>query len=110
MSPATNPSPAWSPRMPFTDAGRRLLAVLVLGCSALSPVLAQQSREELARDLPSSTLTGADVAATSAALSPAPGFANARIAENPAAAGATAVGERTCIACHQLESEHFTHT
>ena len=96
--------------MPFTDAGRRLLAVLVLGCSALSPVLAQQSREELARDLPSSTLTGADVAATSAALSPAPGFANARIAENPAAAGATAVGERTCIACHQLESEHFTHT
>src|SRR5216683_5017644 len=40
----------------------------------------------------------------------APGFAKARVATNPAAPQATAVGERTCIACHQLEADHFTHT
>jgi hypothetical protein len=43
-------------------------------------------------------------------LLPAPGFAKARVATNPAAPQATPVGERTCIACHQLEADHFTHT
>ncbi|MEO7755651.1 MAG: cytochrome c3 family protein, partial [Dokdonella sp.] len=73
-------------------------------------VLAQQTKEALGRTLPSSNLTGDDVRATSSALTAAPGFAKATVAHNPNAADATPVGERTCIACHQLESEHFTHT
>jgi hypothetical protein len=40
---------------------------------------------------------------------PAPGFANAT-ADNPLAPDARAVGEKTCIACHRLEADHFTHT
>ncbi len=41
---------------------------------------------------------------------PAPGFAHATVASNPLAPNARAVGERTCIACHKLEADHFTHT
>ncbi len=40
----------------------------------------------------------------------APGFAKAKVATNPAVPNAAPVGERTCIACHRLEAEHFTHT
>jgi DmsE family decaheme c-type cytochrome len=40
----------------------------------------------------------------------APGFAKATVAINPAALQATPIGERTCIACHRLEANHFTHT
>lgn len=43
-------------------------------------------------------------------LTVAPGFANARVAPNPQAPDAHAIGEKTCIACHQLEADHFTHT
>jgi cytochrome c551/c552 len=31
-------------------------------------------------------------------------------AANPQAPDARAVGEKTCIACHKLEADHFTHT
>jgi DmsE family decaheme c-type cytochrome len=40
----------------------------------------------------------------------APGFSHAAVAENPQAPDAKSVGERVCIACHQLENEHFSHT
>ena len=39
----------------------------------------------------------------------APGFAHATVAANPQAPDARAVGEKTCIACHKLEADHFTH-
>ncbi|TCO40244.1 DmsE family decaheme c-type cytochrome [Dokdonella fugitiva] len=95
--------------MRSTDAIRRLLA-LVLGCATLVPALAQQSRDELAKSLPPTNLTSDDVQVGASMIGVAPGFANAKVADNPGAPGATAVGERTCIACHRLESEHFTHT
>ncbi|UXI66517.1 DmsE family decaheme c-type cytochrome [Tahibacter amnicola] len=51
------------------------------------------------------------LAAAGAAGGDAPaGFAQARVARNPGAAQAVPIGEKACIACHQLESEHFTHT
>jgi DmsE family decaheme c-type cytochrome len=102
--------------MAWRFALRRLCAtpLLLIFAAALlvAPVFghAQQTREELARDLPSSNLSNDDVHATNTTLLAAPGFAKARVAHNPNAPDATAVGEKTCIACHQLESEHFTHT
>jgi len=91
----------------------RITAILLLGGALFSHgngAHAQQSREQLARGLPSSNLSGTDVQATQASLLAAPGFARARVASNPAAADATAVGEATCTSCHQLEADHFTHT
>jgi len=73
------------------------------------PAAAQQTREELGRNLPASGLSDGDVQAGRSLLA-APGFARARVAANPNAPDATPVGERTCIACHQLEADHFTHT
>ncbi|MBK8123310.1 MAG: DmsE family decaheme c-type cytochrome [Dokdonella sp.] len=67
---------------------------------------AQSAALDLAHFLPAASRAQA----ASAGESPAAGFANARVAVNPAAASATPVGERMCIACHQLESDHFTHT
>jgi predicted CXXCH cytochrome family protein len=40
----------------------------------------------------------------------APGFARATVASNSQAPDARPVGEKTCIACHKLEADHFTHT
>lgn len=71
---------------------------------------AQQTREQLAARLPSSNLSGGEVQATRSQLLAAPGFARARVPHNPGAPDATAVGEATCISCHQLEADHFTHT
>lgn len=85
----------------------RLIALLALGSGV---VHAQQSREDLARSLPSSNLTGDSIASTQRTMLAAPGFARARVAHNPSAPDATEVGERTCVACHQLEADHFTHT
>ena len=67
---------------------------------------AQSAALDLAHFLPAAS----HAQAASVGESPAAGFANARVAVNPAAASATPVGERMCIACHQLESDHFTHT
>lgn len=39
-----------------------------------------------------------------------PGFANAAIADNPAAPEAKATGDKVCTSCHTLETEHFAHT
>ena len=56
---------------------------------ALAPARAQQTREEMARNLPASGLSGDEVKATQANLLAAPGFAKAHVATNPDAPGAT---------------------
>ena len=76
--------------------------------SAAAP--AGQTRDDFARLLPSTNLSSDDANADTQALLSAPGFANAKVADNPNAPDATMVGEKTCIACHQLEADHFTHT
>lgn len=99
------------PSAPHTSAARRasgLLSLIFLILAAV-PAQAAQTREELARALPASDLSGADSAQARRFLA-APGFANARVADNPLAPAAAPVGEKVCISCHQLESEHFTHT
>ncbi|GMV31159.1 MAG: hypothetical protein AMXMBFR59_32840 [Rhodanobacteraceae bacterium] len=83
-------------------------AVLLLAAIA-SPVAAQQTREQLAERLPAD-FSGAQAERGARQFLAAPGFALAHVAGNPRAAGATPVGEKVCVACHQLESEHFTHT
>ena len=67
------------------------------------------SRDEINNSLPPTNFSAAPID-RSALPRPAPGFANAQVAHNPQAPTARAVGERTCIACHQLEADHFTHT
>ncbi|MBL8298322.1 MAG: DmsE family decaheme c-type cytochrome [Rhodanobacteraceae bacterium] len=75
----------------------------------VAPVTAQQTREQLAQRLPAD-FSGAQAERDTRQFLAAPGFAQAQVATNPRAADATPVGERVCVACHQLESEHFTHT
>ena len=56
-------------------------------------------------------LDGSDLGPTrTGRITPAPGFSQAVVAENPQAPGATAVGEKVCVACHRLENEHFSGT
>lgn len=83
-------------------------ALCVVGLTLATTVPAQQSRDDLARMLPSSDL-GGDPGSTATHDAP-PGFAFATIPANPGAPRATAVGESVCTACHQLEDEHFSHT
>ncbi len=97
----------------MTTALRSSLLPLLTAVSlwlASASAQAQQSRDALARTLPSSTLTGEEVQASRTHLLAAPGFARARVAGNPQAPDAHAIGEGSCIACHQLEADHFTHT
>ena len=68
------------------------------------------SSDEAAKSLPSTNLSSDGTVDRSDLPRPAPGFANAHVALNPGAPDARAVGEKTCIACHKLEVEHFTHT
>jgi len=91
-------------------AGTWAGACLLLAALLFAPVHAQQTREDFARSLPASDFTSGHVRDDAKHFLAAPGFANARVAANPPAAGAQPVGEKVCIACHQLESEHFTHT
>ena len=70
----------------------------------------QPSRDDVSKSLPSTNLSADDTVDRSNLPRPAPGFANAQVAVNPQAPGARAVGEKTCIACHRLEADHFTHT
>ncbi|MBO9662970.1 DmsE family decaheme c-type cytochrome [Dokdonella sp.] len=91
---------------------RLVRAVVVCGFWLLfgAAAQAQQTREELSRNLPASGLSNEEVQSTGRTLLAAPGFAKAKVAVNPAFPDATPVGERTCTACHQLEADHFTHT
>jgi hypothetical protein len=78
-------------------------AALYLGATAIG-------RSQPAHDdLPSTNLS-TDSPADHRVPLPAPGFANASVANNPLARDAKAVGEKTCISCHRLEADHFTHT
>jgi DmsE family decaheme c-type cytochrome len=88
-------------------------ATIALGLVLLAPTAtpAQQSREDLARMLPPTNLSGSgEVPFPGPEVSAVPGFADAAIPGNPGAPGATPVGEAVCTACHALENEHFTHT
>lgn len=87
-------------------AGLVLCSSIVTACGWLWPVAAQD-RESAAHSLPASNL-GADHARPVASI--APGFARARVADNPQAPEARMVGQATCVGCHALESTQFTHT
>ncbi|MET0232897.1 MAG: cytochrome c3 family protein, partial [Rhodanobacteraceae bacterium] len=92
-------------------ASGAIVFALALGFLLPATAPAQQTREELASQLPATNLSGDQAHQdVQRLLGAAPGFAKAAVAANPAAPEATPVGERTCITCHQLESEHFTHT
>lgn len=92
---------------------RMYVAALVLAssiataCGWLLPVSAQDHRSTHA--LPSTQL-GDDNAAARSGRQAAPGFAHARVAENPDAPEARMVGQATCTGCHARETEHFAHT
>ncbi len=87
----------------------RLPGFLLLLLFVMGSAVAQQTREELAAGLPDMGLAQSDVARGQGFLG-APGFAGARPARNPLAPEATPVGEATCVSCHALEGQSFTHT
>jgi DmsE family decaheme c-type cytochrome len=72
--------------------------------------LSQESMQHILESLPPTNLSDDKPRAPSNVPPPAPGFANAHVADNPLAPQARPIGEKTCIACHQLEARHFTHT
>ncbi len=80
-----------------------LVCTLALGQS-------QTPAADRANSLPSTNFSADGSVDRSALPRPAPGFANAHVASNPQVPDAKAVGEKTCIACHRLEADHFTHT
>lgn len=88
-------------------AAAMLSAALAFGTFNTSR--AQQQRGDIAQSLPATNLSS-EKQSDPSLPQPAPGFANARVAANPLAPDAKLVGEKTCIACHQLEADHFTHT
>jgi predicted CXXCH cytochrome family protein len=83
------------------------LAIMIL---AWAVAYSQPARKDPNNSLPSTNFSADGSVDRSSLPRPAPGFAHARVATNPQAPDARAVGEKTCIACHQLEAEHFTHT
>jgi DmsE family decaheme c-type cytochrome len=70
----------------------------------------QQNLDQIYQSLPQTDLSSDRLAPIAHLPPPAPGFARAHVADNPLAPDAKPVGEKTCIACHQLEASHFTHT
>src|ERR1700736_2842495 len=83
------------------------LAILVLAWAAAH---SQPAPKDPSKSLPSTNFSADGTVDRSSLPRPAPGFAHARVATNPQAPDAKAVGEKTCIACHKLEADHFTHT
>src|SRR6201986_1463719 len=92
----------WNPLILAVAGAALYLCATAIGRS-------QSAHDELANSLPSTNLSP-DGPAQHRMPPPAPGFANASVANNPLARDARAVGEKTCIACHRLEADHFTHT
>lgn len=88
----------------------RGLALLIVLLVYLPAAGAEQTRDELARRLPATGFSAQQAGRSAGQLLASPGFALALVAVNPLAPAATPVGEKVCVACHQLESEHFTHT
>jgi DmsE family decaheme c-type cytochrome len=70
----------------------------------------QQDLNQIYQSLPPTDLSTDRRRSLAHVPPPALGFATAHVAENPLAVDAKAIGEKTCIACHQLEATHFTHT
>lgn len=88
-------------------AAAAVAALVVAGWQA--PVAAQTSTPDNPHQLPS-THFGIEGAPAGHGFGVPPGFANARVATNPLAPAATAIGEKTCTACHSRESQNFAHT
>jgi DmsE family decaheme c-type cytochrome len=86
-----------------------LVVVGVLSCAALAQSQSRSRPDSVADSLPPTNFADNERADRHLPR-PAPGFANAHVATNPLAPDAHAVGERTCVACHRLEADHFTHT
>ena len=80
-----------------------LLCTLAVGQS-------QAPRDDIGKSLPPTNLSADSAVGRSGLPRPALGFANAHAASNPQVPDAKTVGEKTCIACHKLEADHFTHT
>src|SRR3984893_13842499 len=97
------------------SAGRSsVLVVIALGIVffvyALAMGQSQPSQNDITNSLPSTNLSADGTADRSGLPRPAPGFAHAHVASNPQVPDAKIVGEKTCIAWHKLEADHFTHT
>src|SRR3984893_5506581 len=92
----------------------RVVIAIALGIVFLvcTPAMGQSqpSQNGTANSLPSTNFSADGTVDRSGLMKPAPGFANAHVASNPQVPDAKAVGEKTCIACHKLEADHFTHT
>jgi len=110
--------------MPANERGRMgfwrfglacVTALCPLTVSAAPPQVAvsgqsQQNLDQVYQSLPQTDLSSDRLAPMAPVPPPAPGFARAHVADNPLASDARPIGEKTCIACHQLEASHFTHT
>jgi len=84
------------------------LGLAVIVC-AFAVAQIPQPPDAAAQSLPPTNFSATDVD-RSALPRAAPGFARATVAANPQAPDAKPIGEKTCIACHRLEVDHFTHT
>jgi hypothetical protein len=88
-----------------------LLALRNLSAQESTPGQSQPSMAEISKMLPATgMLSDAPGPSTGRPMPPAPGFATAHVADNPLALDARAIGEKTCLACHRLEADHFSHT
>jgi hypothetical protein len=90
--------------------GSSLCAVLLVCTFTLAVGQSQSPHDEIRSSLPRTNLSADGTVDRSGLPRPALGFANAHVASNPQAPDARAVGEKTCVACHKLEADHFTHT
>src|ERR1700719_1656517 len=70
----------------------------------------QPCQNGIANSLPSTNFSADATAERSGPPRTAPGFANAHVASNPLVPDEKGGGEKTCIACHKLEADHFTLT
>src|ERR1700728_68991 len=102
----------WNLLIAFMLCTVMLGVVLCLCAPAIGqsqPAQSKAAQDDIANSLPSTNLS-TDSPVNRHVPPPAPGFANATVADNPLAPDARAVGEKTCIACHRLEADQLTHT
>jgi hypothetical protein len=84
------------------------LCTVLLVCLALGQ--SRSPHDDIGTSLPRTNLSANGAVDRSGLPRPALGFANAHVASNPLAPDTRTVGEATCVACHKLEADHFTHT
>ncbi|QOW22800.1 DmsE family decaheme c-type cytochrome [Lysobacter avium] len=94
-------------RMFLTLVAVAIAALVMAGWRA--PVAAQSVSAENPHRLPS-THFGSDGPVAAHGFDVPPGFAGARVANNPLAMDATPIGAATCTACHSREAQNFAHT